>query len=72
VLIRFINQLAVKPVRPCCFSEQLQFSWDDYWMDPGDVCLVVNENNDTIEFLSGNKVFWAHKNQEGEKYECLS
>ena len=41
-------------------------------MDPGDVCLVVNENNDTIEFLSGNKVFWAHKNQEGEKYECLS
>ena len=47
------------------------FDMSEYQMMPGDYCLVVDETEHYIHFLSGNKILCINKNVQGEKYEYL-
>ena len=53
-------------------QQPLLFDSTDYQMMPGDYCLVIDESDTFVHFLSGNKVLCLSKDDDGEKYEYIS
>ena len=61
-----------------CWAQELSVRqqklpvFDEYRIMPGDCCLVMGETDESINFLSGNKVLYINKADNHEKYECFA
>ena len=67
--------MMIKFVDICWAHESLirqQPLFTDYQMMPGDYCLVIDESDTFVHFLSGDKVLCLSKADHGEKYEYIS
>ena len=70
MMIRFVDICWAHEPNPLETQRPLPFN--DYQVMPGDYGLVIDETQDYMHFLSGNKVLCLDKNIDGEKYEYFS